>query len=72
MIERSFDPGFRIGLHSKDLNLALEGARALGVSLPGTALAQQLFQAVAASGGSGRDHSALVTALERLAEHRIA
>lgn len=72
MIDRSFDPGFRIALHQKDLNLALEGARALGMSLPATALTQQLFSACAANGGSGWDHSALVRALEIMADHQVA
>ena len=72
MIKRSFAPGFRIELHSKDLNLALEGARALGVALPNTATAQQLFNACAANGGAKEDHSALVRALERMAGHEVA
>jgi 2-hydroxy-3-oxopropionate reductase len=72
MIKRSFDPGFRIELHQKDLNLALEGARALGLALPHTASAQQLFSACIAHGGAGWDHSALVRALEIAANHRIA
>ncbi|WP_018263554.1 2-hydroxy-3-oxopropionate reductase [Methylobacterium sp. WSM2598] len=72
MITRRFDPGFRIALHQKDLNLALEGARSLGLSLPGTALAQQLFSACAANGAGGQDHSALVRALEILGNHEVA
>ncbi|TXM64276.1 2-hydroxy-3-oxopropionate reductase [Methylobacterium sp. WL103] len=71
MIDRTFDPGFRIGLHQKDLNLALEGARALGVSLPATALAQQLFSACVANGGAAWDHSAMVRALELMADHEV-
>ncbi|MEX0730138.1 MAG: 2-hydroxy-3-oxopropionate reductase [Aquisalimonadaceae bacterium] len=71
MIKRTFDPGFRIELHQKDLNLALQGARSLGLSLPNTATAQELFNACAANGGAGWDHSALVRALERLANHEI-
>jgi 2-hydroxy-3-oxopropionate reductase len=71
MIKRTFQPGFRIGLHQKDLNLALQTARAIGVSLPGTALAQELFNAVKAKEGADLDHSGLVNALERLADHRI-
>lgn len=71
MIKRTFDPGFRIELHQKDLNLALEGARALGVGLPNTAVVQQLFSACAANGGAGWDHSALVRALELMAHHQI-
>jgi 2-hydroxy-3-oxopropionate reductase len=72
MIKRSFDPGFRIGLHQKDLNLALQGARALGVALPNTAQTAQLMQACAAHGMAGLDHSALVRALELLAHHELA
>jgi 2-hydroxy-3-oxopropionate reductase len=72
MIKRTFNPGFRIGLHQKDLNLALQGARALGVSLPGTANAAQLMQACAAHGLKDMDHSALVRALEILADHEVA
>lgn len=67
MIERSFDPGFRIELHQKDLNLALSGARSLGLSLPNTATAQELFNACRANGGAGWDHSAMIKALELLA-----
>ncbi|KJC56546.1 tartronate semialdehyde reductase [Bradyrhizobium sp. LTSPM299] len=72
MVTRNFNPGFRIALHQKDLNLALEGARALGISLPGTALAQQLFSSCTAHGGEAWDHSALVRALEMMADHAIA
>lgn len=72
MIKRSFNPGFRIELHQKDLNLALEGARTLNMSLPNTATAQQLFSACAANGGAKWDHSALVRALELLAHHQVA
>ena len=71
MIKRTFNPGFRIELHQKDLNLALQGAKALGVSLPNTATAQELFNACAANGGSAWDHSAMVRALEMLAKHEI-
>ncbi len=67
MIKRTFDPGFRIELHQKDLNLALESARSLGMALPNTASTQQLFSTCAAQGGSGWDHSALVRALEIMA-----
>jgi len=72
MIKRTFDPGFRIELHQKDLNLALSGARALKMSLPNTATCQELFNACAAHGGSAWDHSAMVRALEDLANHEIA
>jgi 2-hydroxy-3-oxopropionate reductase len=72
MIKRTFSPGFRIKLHQKDLNLALQGAKALGVSLPNTAMAAQLMQACAAHGHDQLDHSALVLALEQLANHQVA
>ena len=71
MIKRTFTPGFRIELHQKDLNLALSSARALGVSLPNTANAQELFNACAAHAGRGWDHSAMVRALEKLANFEI-
>ncbi len=72
MIKRTFNPGFRIGLHQKDLNLALAGARALGVALPQTAGAAQLMQVCAANGMGQLDHSALVKALELMADHPVA
>ncbi len=72
MIKRKFDPGFRIRLHQKDLNLALQAARSMGLSLPNTATAQELFNAVAAQGGSDLDHSAMVLALEKLANHTVS
>ena len=72
MIKRTFNPGFRIELHQKDLSLALAGARAMGMSLPNTASAQQLFNSCVASGGARWDHSAMVRALEKLANHEIA
>ncbi len=71
MVKRTFDPGFRIELHQKDLNLALNSARALGVSLPNTATAQELFNSCAAHGGKAWDHSAMVKALEKLANFEI-
>ncbi|MFP8834160.1 2-hydroxy-3-oxopropionate reductase [Hydrogenophaga sp. XSHU_21] len=72
MIKRTFNPGFRIKLHQKDLNLALQGARELGVALPQTANAAQLMQACAAHGLADMDHSALVQALENMAGHKVA
>ena len=71
MVKRAFDPGFRIELHQKDLNLALTTGRQLGVSLPNTATAQELFNACAAHGGAGWDHSAMVRALEKMANFEI-
>jgi 2-hydroxy-3-oxopropionate reductase len=72
MIRRTFEPGARVEIHQKDLELALTGARAMGLSLPGTANAQQLFNACRANGGAKWDHSAMVKALELLAAHPVA
>ncbi len=72
MVNRTFEPGFRISLHQKDLNLALSNAHKLQMSLPATALCQQLFNACTARGGSDWDHSAMVKALEWLADHKVA
>jgi 2-hydroxy-3-oxopropionate reductase len=72
MIKRTFNPGFRIALHQKDLGLALAGARAIGVALPQTAGAAQLMQVAAANGWDQLDHSALVKALEVMAKHEVA
>jgi 2-hydroxy-3-oxopropionate reductase len=71
MVKRTFDPGFRIELHQKDLNLALSSARKMGVSLPNTATCQELFNACAAHGGKAWDHSGMVRALEMLANFEI-
>jgi 2-hydroxy-3-oxopropionate reductase len=71
MIKGTFDPGFRISLHQKDLNLALAGARELGLNLPNTANAQQVFSTCAAIGGSNWDHSALIKGLEHMANFNI-
>ncbi len=72
MVKRTFEPGFRIALHQKDLGLALESARQLGLSLPNTATVQELFNACAAIGGAQWDHSAMVCTLELLANHKVA
>jgi 2-hydroxy-3-oxopropionate reductase len=71
MLKRTFDPGFRIELHQKDLGLALGNARQVGLALPNTASAQELFNACAARGGRKWDHSAMVRALELLADHEV-
>ena len=71
MVKRNFDPGFRIELHQKDLNLALQGAKQLQISLPNTATCQELFNACAANGGAAWDHSGMVRALEMLANFQI-
>ena len=72
MVKRTFAPGFRIGLHQKDLGLALAGARALGIALPNTANVAQLMQVCAAHGWQDLDHSATVKALEVMADHTVA
>lgn len=72
MIKRAFAPGFRISLHQKDLNLALQGAKALSLSLPNTASCQELFNLCAANGAGDLDHSALVQALELMANHPLS
>ena len=71
MVKRNFDPGFRIELHQKDLNLALQGAKELQMSLPNTASCLQLFNACTAQGGGKWDHSGMVRALETLANFSI-
>ena len=72
MVKRTFAPGFRIELHQKDLNLALQGAKSLGLSLPNTATAQELMNSCAAHGMAQLDHSALCQAIERMSNHAIA
>ncbi len=71
MVKRTFDPGFRIELHQKDLNIALQGAKELGISLPNTSTAQELFNACSANGGAAEDHSSMIKALELMANHKI-
>ena len=72
MVKRTFDPGFRITLHQKDLNLALSSAQQMALALPATALAQQLFNSCVAQGGGAWDHSAMVRALEKLSDYSIS
>jgi 2-hydroxy-3-oxopropionate reductase len=64
MSRRTFDPDFRIGLHQKDLKLALEGARTPGLSLPDTAPARQILSVRVANGAAGLDHPALALVLK--------
>src|SRR6266436_10410669 len=71
MVKRTFDPGFRIELHQKDLNLALSNARQMGVALQNTAMAQELFNSCAAHDGKAWDHSGMVRALENMANFEI-
>lgn len=71
MVKGTFDPGFRISLHQKDLNLALTGAKQLGLELPNTERTQELFGDCAEMDGSNWDHSALIKAIEKLGNHNI-
>ncbi len=71
MVKGTFDRGFRIGLHQKDLNLALAGARELALNLPNTAATQQIFSTCVALGGAGWDHSAMIKGLEHMSNHSI-
>jgi 2-hydroxy-3-oxopropionate reductase len=71
MIRRNFAPGFRVKLQQKDLNIVLQTAKNIGISMPVTALAQEMYNSVAAHGDADLDHSALVQALERLANHQV-
>ena len=71
MIDRSFEPGFRVDLHRKDLNIAMQAGREFGVALPGAAVVQQMFEALAANGGGDLDHSALITMYEKLADFQV-
>jgi 2-hydroxy-3-oxopropionate reductase len=67
MIQRQFEPGFRVDLHRKDLGIALSTGKEMGSPLPVTALVSQLYDSVASAGGGSLDHSALITVFERLA-----
>jgi 2-hydroxy-3-oxopropionate reductase len=71
MLSGTFDPGFRIRLHLKDLNSALELAREIGVPLPATVEVEQMMQAARVAGREEYDHSGLVTVIEDLARHRV-
>jgi 2-hydroxy-3-oxopropionate reductase len=70
-LEHDFDPGFRIDLHHKDLGIALSTGRELGVPLPATAAVNEMLGALRAKGLGDRDHSALLTHVEELAQHTI-
>lgn len=72
MLNGTFNPGFRIRLHQKDLNLALSSAKELNLALPNTAIAQQMFDSCAAYGGADLDHSALVQAIERMGNTSVS
>ena len=63
----TYNPGFKIDLHFKDLGLIMQSSRALGVPLPATAAVQELFSALRVKGRGGLDHSGVITLLEDLA-----
>jgi 2-hydroxy-3-oxopropionate reductase len=67
LVERNFEPGFKIDLHIKDLKNALEAGKSLGVPLPATGLIHELFSACSAQGQGQKDHSVIFTLMERLA-----
>jgi 2-hydroxy-3-oxopropionate reductase len=66
-VSNTYNPGFKIDLHYKDLGLIMDSARALGVPLPATAVVQELFSALRVKGRGGLDHSGIITMLEDLA-----
>ena len=72
MIAGNFDPGFRIRLHQKDLNNALQTARELGVPLPFTAMVQQIIGSLMNEGKGDADHSAIANFIEDMAQTKIS
>jgi 2-hydroxy-3-oxopropionate reductase len=71
LLEHSFDPGFRIELHHKDLGIALAAGREYGVTLPVTAVVDQMLQDLTMRGRGDRDHSAILTLIEESSAHQI-
>ena len=71
MLTHSFDPGFRIELHHKDLGIALAAGREYGVTLPVTAVVDQMLETLKMKGRGDRDHSALLTLIEESSAHEI-
>jgi len=71
MLEHSFDPGFRVELHHKDLGIALAAGREYGVTLPVTAIVDQMLEALKMRGRGDQDHSALLTLIEESSGHEI-
>lgn len=72
MIQHDFRPGFKTRLHQKDLNIVLQTAREVGVTLPVTALVSQMFTSLVANGSGDLDHSSLLTVIEQLSDHSIS
>ena len=71
MLDHSFDPGFKVELHHKDLGIALAAGREYGVTLPVTAVVDQMLQDLKMRGRGDRDHSALLTLIEESSGHEI-
>jgi 2-hydroxy-3-oxopropionate reductase len=71
LLDHSFDPGFKVELHHKDLGIALAAGREYGVTLPVTAVVDQMLQDLITNGRGDRDHSALLTLVEESSGHEI-
>jgi 2-hydroxy-3-oxopropionate reductase len=71
MLSHSFDPGFRVELHHKDLGIALAAGREYGVTLPVTAVVDQMLETLKMRGRGDQDHSALLTLVEESSGHEI-
>jgi 2-hydroxy-3-oxopropionate reductase len=70
-LEHDFEPGFRVDLHHKDLGIALATGREYGVSLPVTAIVDQMLESLKTKGRGDRDHSAILTLIEDQAQHEL-
>jgi len=71
ILNGDFAPGFKVDLHSKDLNLIQDAARSIGVPIPTAAFVEQLFAALRVRGRGGLDHSAVITLFEDLASVQV-
>jgi 2-hydroxy-3-oxopropionate reductase len=66
VIKGNFAPGFKSKFHYKDLNIIMDTAKRLHVSLPATAVAHELFSSLLANGGGDLDHSAIIKVIEAM------
>jgi 2-hydroxy-3-oxopropionate reductase len=71
VLKGNFKPGFRIALHIKDLNNALETAHEIGVPLPLTSQVMEIMQALKVDGKEGDDHGGLIQFYEKLAQVEV-
>jgi len=71
VMDRKFDPGFRIELHIKDLANVLETAHEIGVPLPLTAGVMEIMQALKVDGKQGDDHGGLIQYYEKAAQVEV-